>query len=578
MPGSADFIQRAVHAMEAGGLAIWIRRGLVVVVIFALAFYYMWWQFRGLATSQAMDQAQIGRAIASGEGWTTKFVRPLAITHLKTHGKDPKTNIWYDSYNAPLPPFIDAFALLPVKSHWKMSPSDLIYAGDKAIALTSILFFLLSVVVLFFLARRLFDQRLAILVCALVLLCDTIWQYSISGLPQMLLLFLFNSTLYVLVRAVQAKYEGAPTWPWLAATGAGFGLLALTHALTIWIFVAALIFSILFFAPRGRTAGVMLAAFAVLYFPWLIRNHAVSGTFGGMAAYSVYDGLGSSEAAWMRQTDFDTQNIKIGAYRTKIAGNIISQSGRLFQFFGWNIVAIAFFFGLLHAFKRPDTSAVRWLVLAMWAGAVLGMALYGVNEEQGFAANQLHLLFIPIMACYGLAFLLVQWSRLEIKMPFGRLAFISLLFVLCGFPMFYTMLLAGRRPQIVWPPYVPPYISILRSWMKPNEITASDMPWAIAWYADRKSIWLPDTVKKFSELSDYQVLGGPIAGLYLTPISGFDNKWRDIVKGDYKDWGGIIQRSANLDKFSLRYPTLALGVEGECVFISDTDRTKIKPQ
>jgi hypothetical protein len=130
----------------------------------------------------------------------------------------------------------------------------------------------------------------------------------------------------------------------------------------------------------------------------------------------------------------------------------------------------------------------------------------------------------------------------------------------------------------MWPPYVPPYISILRSWMKPNEITASDVPWAIAWYADRKSIWLPDTVKTFSELSDYQVLGGPIAGLYLTPISGFDNKWRDIVKGDYKDWSGIIQRSVSLDKFSLRYPTLALGVEGECVFISDTDRTNIKPQ
>ena len=66
MPGSADFIQRAVHALEAGGLAVWIRRGLVVVVVLGLAVYYFIGQFRGLATSQAMDQAQIGRAIASG--------------------------------------------------------------------------------------------------------------------------------------------------------------------------------------------------------------------------------------------------------------------------------------------------------------------------------------------------------------------------------------------------------------------------------------------------------------------------------------------------------------------------------
>ena len=50
------------------------------------------------------------------------------------------------------------------------------------------------------------------------------------------------------------------------------------------------------------------------------------------------------------------------------------------------------------------------------------------------------------------------------------------------------------------------------------------------------------------------------------------------MKGEYKDWGGLIQHTAKLENFTLRYPTLALGVNDECVFISDTDRTKIKPQ
>ena len=114
--------------------------------------------------------------------------------------------------------------------------------------------------------------------------------------------------------------------------------------------------------------------------------------------------------------------------------------------------------------------------------------------------------------------------------------------------------------------------------MQPTELTASDMPWAIAWYADRRSVWIPDTVQNFSELSDYKTLGGPISALYLTPISGSNNKYGDILKGEYKDWAGIIQHTANLEKFTLKYPTLALGVNEECVFISDTDRTKIKPQ
>src|SRR5438477_6725566 len=131
MPGSADFIQLAVHALEMGGLAIWIRRGLVAAVIAALAVFYFY-HFRGLAPSQAMDQAQIGRAIASGKGWATNFARPLAVAQLQANHKDVKRNIWFDTYNAPLPPFINEIALLAVKSFWKIGESVMIYAGYKA--------------------------------------------------------------------------------------------------------------------------------------------------------------------------------------------------------------------------------------------------------------------------------------------------------------------------------------------------------------------------------------------------------------------------------------------------------------
>src|SRR6185436_2539358 len=131
--------------------------------IAGLALYYFIHEFQGLATSQAMDQAQIGRQIASGHGWRTNVIRPRAIGQLQSHGKDVPQKIWYDTFNAPLPPLIDAIALLPVKSDWKMTPRDVNYVGDKAIILVSMLFFIGSVVMLFFIGRRLFDQRLALL-------------------------------------------------------------------------------------------------------------------------------------------------------------------------------------------------------------------------------------------------------------------------------------------------------------------------------------------------------------------------------------------------------------------------------
>src|SRR5437016_6935015 len=166
MPGSEEFIQSAVHALEAGGLVVWVKRGALALGIIAIVVLHFY-QFRGLFTSQGMDQAQIGRAIASGEGWRTKMARPLAVGQLQAHGKDVSQNIWFDTYNAPLPALIDAIALLPVKALWKMNPRTLIYAGDKAVATMSILLFIASVAVLFFTAGRLFDQRLALLVCGL---------------------------------------------------------------------------------------------------------------------------------------------------------------------------------------------------------------------------------------------------------------------------------------------------------------------------------------------------------------------------------------------------------------------------
>src|SRR2546423_13107624 len=164
MPGSEEFIQSAVHALEAGGLVVWVKRGAVARGIVALLVLYLY-EFRGLSPSVGMAQAQIGRAIASGEGWKTKVARPLAGGQLQAHGRNVAQNIWVDTYNAPLPPLVNAIALLPVKALWKMTMRTIIYPGDKAIATMSILLFIASVAVLYFAARRLFAQHLALHAC-----------------------------------------------------------------------------------------------------------------------------------------------------------------------------------------------------------------------------------------------------------------------------------------------------------------------------------------------------------------------------------------------------------------------------
>jgi len=57
MPGDADFIQKVVHMLEAGKMAVCVKRSLGGVASATLGFYPLYY-FLGLATSQAMVSPQ----------------------------------------------------------------------------------------------------------------------------------------------------------------------------------------------------------------------------------------------------------------------------------------------------------------------------------------------------------------------------------------------------------------------------------------------------------------------------------------------------------------------------------------
>lgn len=545
----------------------------------ALALFYLLHEFRGLATSQAMDQAQIARELARGHGWRTNWVRPLAVAQLRENQRPVLPAVWLDTYQAPLPSLVNALALLATQSRWHMALTDTYYAGDEIIALFSILFFLAAVGVLYLIARELFDPSLALLACSLVLLCDTMWRYALSGLPQMLLLLLFHAAVYALIRAMRARYLGGRTLLWLAAAGTLFGLLALGHALTVWVFVPAVVFVALWFENKTAAAGVMVAAFLIVYSPWLMRNYHVCGTPWGLAINDLASDTTSS-AAQMRALELKADFSPVLLLH-KARVNLVTQFNRIFEYLGWSWAAPFAIASLLHVFKRPLNAGLRWGLMAMWAGAICGMALFGLMEEQGFAANQLHLLFMPLFTCYGLAFLatrLRERAGLSYLLPgwnarahlVVRNLGAGLLILLSGLPTFFTLLAHNWVSPVRWPPYFPVYLSVLHDWMKQDELTATDMPWAISWYADRPALWLPATVRDYTELSDNLVLGMPIRAVFLTPISGSQNTLGDISDGDYRDWAPLILRSWNVEKFPLHY-SLTLGSK-DYLFVSDRDR------
>jgi hypothetical protein len=574
MPSEVQ-VQEIVHRMEEGKWKPWIQ---LAVLIMAIAFVVHLWFFRdagfkGLGHAAAIDQAQIARELARGQGFTTKYIRPAALWQFQEKlGAFPVERV-PDTYHAPLHPWLNSLLLRVFKDKWGASTKMLIYTPDALIAGLSVFFFLAAVAVNYFIARRLFDHRLAILAVGLLLMCQRLWDFAISGLPQMLMLFLFSIAAYLLLRAIEARQEGRRILPWLAGVGLCFGLLALAHGLTIWVFGGVLFFCLLYFRPIGLHAAVMLALFLLCYTPWLVRNQRVCGSPVGLGWYSAMSEIIGTESTIMRMMDVPVRGITPRSYGEKIRRQVVSQVQDLVPSMGLLLLAPVFFLSLLHLFKNPVTAAFRWAVLAAWLFGVLGMAVFGFAEESGLRANDLHVLFIPVMTFYGLAFVLVLWSRLELDYRLVRIGFISLLFLVSTMPFLLTFkrLIGGAQLPWHWPPYCPPYIWTLNPWTLEREIIASDMPWAVAWYADRKSLYLPLTLKSFTTLTDYDQLKGQVIGIYLTPLSANSGFLYSIVKGEWSEWAPYITRKTEMLDLPFKAKT-ALPKDYDCVFYADRDR------
>ncbi len=572
-------VQSAVHSLDQGKFAFLIRGGMFSVLIVGLSLLYLFAQFKGLNSATAMDQAQIARNLADGKGFTTGYIRPLALGIIqKKQGENTQVDLngFPDFYQSPLNPWINSFALRLIKSKWKMTATDIVYIGDRMIAAVAVVTFILSVGVWFFVLSRLFDTKLALFACASILLTDIFWQFSLSGLPQMLVLLLFSLTMLATLLAMEAyqKEQLGMMIAWLIASGIGMGLMTLAHGLCFWIFAGWLVFAALYFRPRGLAALASLAAFLLVIAPWMVRNYQVCGNPVGLAAYDAFF-PGTSEDTYAR-----SMQVSVGGSGTSLQGKarsgVIRQVEQISAFLGLNIVAGAFFVALFHPFRSRKTFMFKWCILLMWVSAVVGMALF--QPEGAVSANQLHVLFIPLFIGFGMAFLFVLWNRLELGSALLRIVFISVMLLICAIPM-GLRLFAGDNQRIQWPPYVPPFIGILGDWFAEDEMICSDMPWAVAWYAQRPSLLLPDSLRTFNNLHDYGITKQPIRGLYLTPVTGNGQFMGDIMKGRNKEWAGIYLAWAGL--FKGQKPQLAgfpltavtpLPIEGECIIFADRDR------
>lgn len=513
-----------------------IRRALFFVLLAGLAIVSLFVTFKGLSAPRGMEQAQIGREIARGNGYTTKVIRPIALAQMKdSNGKYPVLENLQDTYHAPLNPCIYAAVLKATDAgdnkRWRMSERSNIYQLDRVIASTCVIFFLVSIGVNYLLVSRIFDTTIASVTAILLLFCELMWKLSQSGLPQMLMLMLFSCAMFFVWRAVENSEENRSALAPVLVSGVFMCLLVLTHWITLWIYIGYVIFAAVYFKPRGIIAAALTGMLAVFVIPVVYFLYITpTGSPFGTAYYVIHNGLGGGEDTIMRTLSPAGEDLGLQGLLMNILRTTLLQVSDLHRNFGAILVAPLFFLALLHPFKRPSLAAFRWLILLMWVFAGIGMSIYGIRDGS-MDPNQVHILFAPLMAAYGLAMVSILWGRLNIPQSLHALRHAHLIAIVAisAGPMLLSiprelkqgiqMEGYGGSPQ--WPPYFPKAFNrTLADNTSSKEVIICDMPWAVAWYADRMAVWLPRDLEQIEEIEkiagDQQT---PVNGLVITPYS-----------------------------------------------------------
>jgi hypothetical protein len=401
---------------------------------------------------------------------------------------------------------------------------------------------------------RIFDAKIAGVCAILMLFCEAFWNYSLSGLPQMLMLLLFSCGLYFVYRAVEAAAEGRIAMSPALIAGVFFTLLALTHWMTVWISLGYIIYAAIAFRPRGIVALLALLFIVIAAIGPVLRNIGITETPFGTAFLTLYNGLGgSSELSVMRNIDLDAEPLVLDGLLAKILRTTLLQATDIIPLLAGIVIAPLFFLSLLHAFKRKSIANFRWAILLMWVTTAIGLAMFGISTKP-LDPNQLHLLFAPIMTAYGLAFVSILASRLEViaSTPALRNIHHFVIVFICALPLILALPQKVRVGMHVkdrggiphWPPYYAPSLnsktSGLRGWVNPNQVVFSDQPWAVAWYADRIAVWLPPSREGFLKLESVAAdLQTPVVGILISPSSHGAGPLSEVAD-QYKDFTPLV--------------------------------------
>jgi hypothetical protein len=600
-------IQEAIHKLEVGGGARYLRIIALALGVVALAFLYDIRAYRNFSTPEAMDSAQLARNISEGKGYTTLFIRPFSLYLIQAHNEGKValalTNADFDFAqiktahpdiaNAPLYPLALAGLMkvtpfhYPVelkKPFWSDSGKFSLYQPDFEIAVFNEILLLAVVVLTFLIALKLFDAAAAWLSALLTFGCELLWHFSVSGLSTMLLLVIFLALAWCVLKIEEAAREAQPNAGrllfWALASGILVGVGALTRYSFGWVIVPLTAFLILFSGQRRVLhALVAVAMFALVLTPWVARNYAVSGTPFGTAGFAAYETTFISTGFRLeRSVHPDLSHLFwLTPYIHKLLINVRIIIQTDLPRLGGSWATLLFLTGLLMGFRNVAAQRMRYFLLMCLGVLIICQALGQTQlsvESPDINSENLLVLLAPLVFMFGASLFLTFLDQMQLPLPQLRYAIIALFVTVSCLPM-VSALSPPKTQPVAYPPYYPPEIQQTAGWMKENELMMSDVPWAVAWYGQRQCVWITlDAQDEFFAINDYLK---PVQALYLTPETMDGRFISDWVNPREFSWGSFIIQAVLQNQIPPSFP-LRHAVPGflpERLFLTDRERWKL---
>ncbi len=434
---------------------------------------------------EAIDLAQVARSVAEGEGFVTRFVRPVALRYQESAIGQPELT---------RPPLYILVLALAMK---------FLETSDGTVAAVSAVFFFISLLLLWRLSRRFVPPATSALALLFFAIDPLLLQRSIDGGPGT-----FSACLGLAFFALLARSPRSSAAALLA--GAAAGLAALTrYSYALWL-LPGLAFLWASSEPAGRWSriGRFLAGAGVVLLPWLVRNALVAGNpVFSLQGYGLIIGTDprpgsivwrsfSGASFALERAPFFVAKKFLLALRDQYVSVLLITG----NFAG--TLALA---SLLLRFDNRTFDRLKLCFFGMVGLEAVAASLFSIPGNGMIALVP----FALLLGAAGLVELLGRWEG-------GRRAWVRAGGVLLALALSFLPISdqLSARPSARLALYDIDNIRAVAGLVPPGSLIVSDVPWAVAWYGRVASLWLPYRLEDYEDIRIYR--RPPTTGFYLT--------------------------------------------------------------